>query len=255
MALNSNREFDGQWLSRNQLQGVQIDTPQQAYDVQQAYQVLVPQRGPTPDATTPGNAQINDSIGFQNPTDRAREQRENDEDVAQRYKLPGENKPEGNFDIGGDDPFGKDGVAKRGQERQDGQLASEEESGLGSSLSSLDIELPARGVDFYFKSPRGKATVIARPLETRSFSRWMSVGISIGVCVGVVVACWILSWISRKPFLRRSAIVGVLFIGLVSLVSWFLPIYGFIALLGAAILLIHGAINSMFQNSTPETAR
>ena len=255
VALNSNREFDGQWLSRNQLQGVQIDTPQQAYDVQQAYQVLVPQRGPTPDATTPGNAQINDSIGFQNPTDRAREQRENDEDVAQRYKLPGENKPEGNFDIGGDDPFGKDGVAKRGQERQDGQLASEEESGLGSSLSSLDIELPARGVDFYFKSPRGKATVIARPLETRSFSRWLSVGISIGVCVGIVVACWIFSWISRKPFLRRSAIVGVLFIGLVSLVSWFLPIYGFIALLGAAILLIHGAINSMFQNSTPETAR
>ena len=255
VALNSNREFDGQWLSRNQLQGVQIDTPQQAYDVQQAYQVLVPQRGPTPDATTPGNAQINDSIGFQNPTDRAREQRENDEDVAQRYKLPGENKPEGNFDIGGDDPFGKDGVAKRGQERQDGQLASEEESGLGSSLSSLDIELPARGVDFYFKSPRGKATVIARPLETRSFSRWMSVGISIGVCVGVVVACWILSWISRKPFLRRSAIVGVLFIGLVSLVSCFLPIYGFIAVIGSTILLVHGAINSMFQNSTPETAR
>ena len=136
------------------------------------------------------------------------------------------------------------------------QLASKaEESGLGSSLSSLDIELPARGVDFYFKSPRGKATVIARPLESGSFSRWLSVGISISVCIGVVVACWILSWISRKPFLHRAVILCVLLMGLVSLASSFLPIYGFIALVGSAILLIHGAINSIFRNATPQTAR
>ena len=250
-ALNGNREFDGQWLSRNQLGGVQLD------DAQQAYEVLVPQPRAVPNAA-PGTVQLNDSIGFLNPADKAHKPGENDEEIAQRYQVR-EAKPEGGRnDFGGnDDPFGKDGVAQRDRKGQNGQLVSEveKESGLGSSLSSLDIELPARGVDFYFKSPRGKATVIARPLESRSFSRWLSVGISIGVCVGIVVACWIFSWISRKPFLRRAAILCVILMGLLSLASWFLPIYGFIALLGAAILLIHGAINSMFQNSTPETAR
>ena len=250
-ALNGNQEFDGQWLSRNQLGGVQLD------DAQQAYEVLVPQPRAVPNAA-PGTVQLNDSIGFLNPNDQARKPGENNGEIVQRYQVR-EAKPEGDRnDFGGnDDPFGKDGVAQRDRKGQNGQLASEveKESGLGSSLSSLDIELPARGVDFYFKSPRGKATVIARPLESRSFSRWLSVGISIGVCVGIVVACWIFSWISRKPFLRRAAILCVILMGLLSLASWFLPIYGFIALLGAAILLIHGAINSMFQNSTPETAR
>ena len=250
-SMNGNREFDGQWLSRNQLGGVQLD------DAQQAYEVLVPQPRAVPNAA-PGTVQLNDSIGFLNPNDQARKPGENNGEIVQRYQVR-EAKPEGDRnDFGGnDDPFGKDGVAERDRKGQNGQLTSEaeKESGLGSSLSSLDIELPARGVDFYFKSPRGKATVIARPLESRSFSRWLSVGISIGVCVGIVVACWIFSWISRKPFLRRSAILCVILMGLISLASWFLPIYGFIALLGSAILLIHGAINSMFLNSTPEPAR
>ena len=250
-ALNGNREFDGQWLSRNQLGGVQLD------DAQQAYEVLVPQRRSTPNAA-PGTVQFNDSIGFLNPNDQARKPSEKNGEIAQQYQVREAKLEGGRNDLGGnDDPFGKDGVAQRDRKGQNGQLASEveKESGLGSSLSSLDIELPARGVDFYFKSPRGKATVIARPLESRSFSRWLSVGISIGVCVGIVVACWIFSWISRKPFLRRSAILCVLLMGLVSLASSFLPIYGFIALVGSTILLIHGAINSMFLNSTPEPAR
>ena len=226
-------------------------------DAQQAYEVLVPQRRSTPNAA-PGTVQFNDSIGFLNPNDQARKPSEKNGEIAQQYQVR-EAKPEGGRnDFGGnDDPFGKDGVAERDRKGQNGQLTSEaeKESGLGSSLSSLDIELPARGVDFYFKSPRGKATVIARPLESRSFSRWLSVGISIGVCVGIVVACWIFSWISRKPFLHRAVILCVLLMGLVSLASSFLPIYGLIALVGSAILLIHGAINSMFLNSTPEPAR
>ena len=253
---NGNREFDGQWLQRNQLGGVQIDAPQQAYDVQQAYQVQVPQRGTTPDATIPGNGQPNDSIVFLNPANRSDSSPGAGKEVAQQYKVL----QEGNLDLGGNDDLFGNGRITKAKEVQSGQLAPKpkrdsKDLGLGSSLSSLDIELPARGVDFYFKSPRGKATVIARPLESRSFSRWLSVAISIGVCVGIVVACWIFSWISRKPLLRRAAILCVILMGLLSLASWFLPIYGFIALVGSAILLIHGAINSMFRNSTPETAR
>ena len=249
-SINGNQEFDGQWLSRNQLGGVQLD------DAQQAYEVLVPQPRAVPNAA-PGTVQLNDSIGFLNPNDQARKPGENNGEIVQRYQVR-EAKPEGDRnDFGGnDDTFGKDGVAQRDRKGQNGQLASEveKESGLGSSLSSLDIELPARGLDFYFKSPRGKATVIARPLESRSFSRWLSVLISIGVCFGAVVACWIFSWISQKTALRRAAVLCVLLIGLISLASSFLPIYGFIALIGSSILLIHGAINSMLRKALPKAA-
>ena len=247
---NGKKGFDGNWLDRNQLNGVQINGDSQAY------QVDIPQEL---SAGAPSNVQLNDSINFLNPADRSNKPLEEDEEVAQQYKVPGQYQSEGErLGLGGNnDPFGNDDVAKRNQSGQFGPESDRvsKTAGLGSSLSSLDIELPARGVDFYFKSPRGKATVIARPLESRSFSRWISVGVSIGVCVGILAACWIFSFVSRKPALRRTAIVGVLFFGLVSLVSWFLPIYGFIALISSLILLIHGAINSMFPNSAPEIAR
>jgi len=127
-------------------------------------------------------------------------------------------------------------------------------SALGSSLSSLDIELPERGVDFYFKSPRGKAAVVAMPLETRAFSRWMSVAITIGVCVVVAIVCWFLTWLCKKPVLRVFATLGLLLAGLVSLGSAFLPVYGLIAVVASVVLLVDWTTHSILENATADAA-
>jgi hypothetical protein len=101
---------------------------------------------------------------------------------------------------------------------------------MNASLTSLDIELPARGMDFYFKSPRGKATVTVRPLETRSLSRIMSAGIGI-VCAFVAwLLCWLVMRAGRNAAMRGIAIVGLFLVGLVSVVAGFLPIYGLLAI-------------------------
>lgn len=121
-------------------------------------------------------------------------------------------------------------------------------------LGSLDIDLPERGVDYYFKSPRGKATVMVRPIETRSFSRWMSALITIGVCVAVWGACWLVFAFCRRNSLRIIGLAFLLLAGLVSLVSGVLPVYGLIAVAASIILMVDWATRLMLESDEPEMA-
>jgi hypothetical protein len=126
-------------------------------------------------------------------------------------------------------------------------------STMESSLTSLDIELPERGVDFYFKSPRGKAAVIAVPIENRTFSRWASVAIMLGGCIVAVIACWLIKWICQKPVLRVVATLGLLLGGLISLGSAFLPVYGLIAVVASIVLLVDWTTRSIWDSSTADS--
>ncbi len=109
-----------------------------------------------------------------------------------------------------------------------------------AALNSLDIELPSRGVSFYFKSPRGKVNVTARPLETRFISRWKSAVMGIAIGFLAWLGCWIAIRISRQSTLRLLAKVGLFIGGLISITSGTLPIYGLIALVAALVLFTEG---------------
>ncbi len=118
-----------------------------------------------------------------------------------------------------------------------------------AALNSLDIQLPSRGVSFYFKSPRGKVNVTARPLETRFISRWKSAAIGIAIGLLAWLGCWIVMRISRQSTLRLLAKVGLFIGGLISITSGTLPIYGLLALVAASVLFTEG-ISRLF---TPQT--
>lgn len=123
----------------------------------------------------------------------------------------------------------------------------------GAALTSLDIQLPARGADFFFKSPRGKAKVTVRPLETRSFTRWTSAIITIAVCVGVWVACWFVLWLRRFTTARALTTLLLLLAGLMSLVSSVLPVYGLLAVATAFVLFVDWLTNSVWlRNESTE---
>jgi hypothetical protein len=115
-----------------------------------------------------------------------------------------------------------------------------------AALSSLDIELPARGTDFYFKSPRGKAKVAVRPLETRSFQRWSAAITTVAVCVGVWVACWLAMWLCRFTSVRVLVILLLLLAGLVSIIFSVLPVYGLLAVATAFVLFVDWLTNSVW---------
>jgi len=273
----ANEGFDSKWLERNKLQG---QLPQE--QAKSSKNGLVPYaENLSLVVAAPDDVQIDDSIGYSNSVEGLRNQAgENDApfgDYGEGGRGSDEIAGEGNED-GDENPFGDYGGGgggfggAAGDSNEDGDRGSETgalrsanlrptdgrenvdrtESVLGSSLSSLEIELPARGTDFYFKSPRGKATVIVRPLESRSFSRWLSVAITLGVCLGVGLACWFLIWLSQKPGLRLLATIGLLFGGLFSLVASLFPVYGLIALVASIVLLVVWSINSFVQD--PPTA-
>ena len=109
---------------------------------------------------------------------------------------------------------------------------------LGSALSSLDIELPARGVDYYFKSPRGKATVVVRPIQARSFSRWASVLVTIGGCIAIWLISWIMIRLCSYPTIRALGTVALLLGGMTSLGLSILPIYGLLAVLASIAMFV-----------------
>ena len=261
--------IDYEWLSRNQLQN-ESDKIQSNESAGESKASQAPARPQAPVVVAQDNVQVDDSISFFNPQGKAvQRSRPNSGKEQLRTAVVGDD-PFGNGkqgevgDLFGDNAgslgmAGEDadfddngvvnGAAVRGFALSDGDvienepskrlaLGDELKSVLGSSLSSLDIELPERGVDFYFKSPRGKATVIVRPLETRAFSRWMSVATTLGVCLGAGIACWFLAWLWRNRRLRFISTVALLLAGWISLASAFLPVYGLIALVASLILIL-----------------
>ena len=271
----TNQSFDSKWLQRNQLQRGQMQGKPNDSDQQYAVpQAKVPTQAPIVVAND--NVQVDDSISFSNPLldgfrtrDLKKQSKLNDNPFNENQAGSA-----GGFGIGGggDGDAGRQnfnagqnyvgdlfdpGVVEDESHRQRSAFGpglddDGKESVLGSSLSSLDIELPERGVDFYFKSPRGKATVIVRALETRSFSRWMSVAITLGVCIGAGIACWFLAWLCQRPVLQFFATMGLLFGGLISVVSAFFPVYGLIALLAGIVLIIDWLMHSVLDDRPTE---
>ncbi len=297
------KSFDGEWLSRNQLQQGQQQGKQE-YGVNERVQQFgapnLPAPTNAPIVIGQNNVQLDDSISYSNtiikgdqgqvasgkeisqsgngrkltgdlidtanPFGEAKDQlgltlqdeSEVDELLLQAREQGGQpiemmNRDSrfrdgdlaGNFD----DDMDLFGTDKAGALVQKLNQAVVTGGVLESALSSLDIELPQRGVDFYFKSPRGKATVIVRPLDTRSFSRWTSVAITLGVCLGAAIGCWFLAWLWQKPGLRLVATIGLLIGGWISVASAFFPVYGLIALAAAIILFIDWATRRIWPDA------
>ena len=106
-------------------------------------------------------------------------------------------------------------------------------------LTSLDIELPSRGVDYFFSSPRGDPLVTVRPMVTRTFTNLTSALILLGICFGVWLAVWLANRVNRSATLKVIAIGALVIGGLISVVSMTLPIYGLLAIFAAIVLSIH----------------
>ena len=119
-------------------------------------------------------------------------------------------------------------------------------------LTSLEIELPARGVDYYFSSPRGNASVTVRPLVSKTFANLTSAMILIGVSLGVWIVVLIGQRIERSKILRMSAVVGLALAGLISVLTSTLPIYGLLAIVAAIALAIREIGYSQQQSLATE---
>jgi hypothetical protein len=105
-------------------------------------------------------------------------------------------------------------------------------------LASLDIELPARGVDYYFKSPRGNVSVSARAIPRSDLNRGFGIIAIIIACSVVWLGAKAIRWFARSRIVKWVAIFTLVIGGCYSLVTGILPVYGTLALLIGITLIV-----------------
>jgi hypothetical protein len=105
--------------------------------------------------------------------------------------------------------------------------SDEDFSDVAAGLASLDFTLPDRGQEFNFTTPRGQIEIEARPVAQTLLARL----IGLAIVGAVIVLVWL---VARKPardfwrmlFSTMASGIVLAVIGLVSIVSGFLPLAG-----------------------------
>ena len=125
-----------------------------------------------------------------------------------------------------------------------------QESVTATRIASLDIDLPERGVDYFFKSPRGNVTVTARSMPQPIISRWISVVVVAGLCVAFLFVWRIGCRLAKFRFGKWLGVILLALSGLYSLGGGTLPIYGAIALAAATALIIESIVRKICSSSS-----
>jgi len=100
-----------------------------------------------------------------------------------------------------------------------------------SHLASLDVELPDRGQEFFFTTPRGEMQIVARGISQTTASRLIRlVAIVVGAIV-LLVLYRVLRRIGPSVWNTTAGAVLMILVGLASLITMLFPIAGLIVLL------------------------
>jgi hypothetical protein len=141
-----------------------------------------------------------------------------------------------------------------GRSQIDGTVVSgKADSVLTAGLASLDIALPERGVDYFFKSPRGNVTVTARSVRQSSISHWISLLAIIGLCLLSLLVCRIVCRFSKSKVWKWIGIALLGILGLYSLANGTLPVYGAIALIAAISLVVEKFVRLACSSNAANT--
>jgi hypothetical protein len=105
-------------------------------------------------------------------------------------------------------------------------------------LTSLDVELPARGREYLFTTPRGETEITAQSISEESLSR-LSV---IGTIIAAALVVWLLARLyvrtRHNRFVRIASAAALVVVGVALLVTGTTPLYALIALAAAVAILI-----------------
>jgi hypothetical protein len=109
-----------------------------------------------------------------------------------------------------------------------------------TGLTSLDVRLPERGVEYLFTTPRGDIEITARNVPTEQVHRVLGLLAILAAVIALVIAYRIGRAIFASTSQRVRAIVSIL-LGVVSFVGGVLPIVGIILIVWGIVMLIRGA--------------
>lgn len=105
-------------------------------------------------------------------------------------------------------------------------------------MASLDVDLPVRGREYFFTTPRGEVELSAQGVSNKVYQRLYA----ILAVLAIAAAAWVIYLLCVRLTQTRwgtTAVFGVLILfGVFSLAQGYLPIYGGLALLAAVVLII-----------------
>src|SRR5262249_1724506 len=110
---------------------------------------------------------------------------------------------------------------------------------LAAGLASLDVQLPERGRLYRFTTPRGEVEITARAVPLTVISRlWALVAILV-----TVIVIWLMGHESSRRFWiwlsgTKTLAVGLILLGLASLIGGIFPVAGLMMVLAGIGLLL-----------------
>jgi hypothetical protein len=105
-------------------------------------------------------------------------------------------------------------------------------------LASLDVQLPARGTEFLFTTPRGEIEITGRAVSSDLLDRTKRIAALLTGLAGVWLAWRIVRWLLRTLSESTWAAAGLLLCGLFSLLIGVLPLAGLLAVVCGLIQLV-----------------
>lgn len=109
-----------------------------------------------------------------------------------------------------------------------------------AGLTSLDVTLPERGVEYLFATPRGDIQITAQSVSGEQINRVLSLLAMLAVLIALGLAYLIGQAIVARTSQRTRAIVSIL-LGVVSFVGGVLPILGIILVVWGVVMMIRSA--------------
>ncbi len=112
-------------------------------------------------------------------------------------------------------------------------------SGLAAGyLASLDVELPQRGREYLFSTPRGDGQLSVQGISQRDYQRLLTIATLLLIAAVVWLTCKLMSRLKRTVWGKGSLVVVLTLFGVLSLVLGYLPIYGILAILAAIVIAV-----------------
>ena len=100
-------------------------------------------------------------------------------------------------------------------------------------MASLDVELPLRGREFLFSTPRGDVQLSAQVLAHRDYQRLFTIASVLMVAVLLLAAYRLTKGLTGNVWFTRESVTVLTVVGMASLIIGYLPVYGVLALLAA----------------------
>ena len=106
-----------------------------------------------------------------------------------------------------------------------------------SGWASLDVDLPRRGTEYYFTTPRGDVQITASQVRSEHLHRLTAL-VLIGAGLLVLWGLYLLVQAAARRLNNRIGAALLVRIGPCSLFSLTLPILGLLALIGGIVLFV-----------------